>query len=288
MSRWWPEQLQIVLHPRQVQLLRMSRSLTPRVLDKSVISCPPVQIGEPLWNSALQTLGNALQEFLHGRARASVVLSNHFVRYGIFQNSENITRTEEELALVQHQFSRIYGQSALHWIVSLSQVERFDIPRVACAVDQGLMNGLRDLCLQQQTFLQSVQPYLTVAFNQFSSQLHPNTWLTLVEDGILCLAHLQNGRWQSIKTARINSDWRRELTRLIQRETLLAGLSESNTAQSCPVMVIAPEYPAPVDISKACNSEQYDDADSGIILDPSLWPEPAHDSGTVQAMAVCA
>jgi len=236
----------------------------------------------------MQTLGTGLPGFLNGRTEVRVVLSNHFVRYGIFYNSENITRSDEELALVQHQFSRIYGQSSANWEFSLSPVERFDLPRVACAVDHSLLGAIRDILSQHHLPLKSVQPYLTMAYSQHYSRLSPHSWLALVEDGILCLALLQNGRWHSIKTLRIDSDWQRGLTCHIQRETLLAGLSEANSGLPCPVVVIAPEYPEPVDISRNCSPEQNSETGEDIVLDPSQWPKPVQVSGTVHAMAVYA
>ncbi len=288
MSRWLAEQVQIVLHPRQVQLLRMSRRSTARILDKSVVSCRPIENGEPMWNSALQELDSEFPEFIHGRTEVRVVLSNHFVRYAIFHNNGDITRADEELALAQHQFSRIYGQSSAHWEILLSPAMRFNSPRVACALDRDLLNRLRELCSLQLVSLHSVQPYLAVAFNQYSSRLLPDTWLILVEDGILCLALLKNSRWQSIKTTRIDTNWRQELTSLIQRETLFAGITESETGQTLPMMVIAPDYPEPINISRACNTSGHDCAGMELVLDPSEWPEPIQASGTAQAMAVCA
>jgi hypothetical protein len=287
-SHWWPEKLQIVLHPRQVFMLRLARGRSQRIIDKCVLSCPAPDPGKPLWSNPLTTLSENLPAFLTGRAVATVVLSNHFVRYGIFHSSDKVIRHDEEMLLVQHQFSRTYGGPATHWHYCLSPIERLDKPRIASAVDGELLLAMRTQFQQHRLKLHSIQPYLMTIYNQYRYRIRHTAWLALVEDGIICLARRQLGNWQSIKNHRIDTNWRSELAILMHRENFLAAQHSTQTVEPEPVLVFSPEYPEPIDIAQERSPEQAHDTHPVIILDPSQWPEPAKPAEFTQAIGLSA
>lgn len=286
MSLLWPEQIRIVLHPTQVALLRLANGRSRRILTKQIVSCIPGLNGTPPWRSALHALEAALPEFCTKKAEATVVLSNHFVRYALISHSDQVTTAEEEQALIQHHFTRIYGTASAHWHLSISSAARPDWPRLACAVDQELIEALRALFPSRKPVLRSIQPYLMAAFNQYRNRFPASTWLALVEDGVLCLARLEDKQWRVIKCIKIGDDWRRDLAIQLEREKFISGRETTDTASTVPVLVFAPEYPEPIDVTPAQSTEQSFQEFPVSILDPALWPEPAKPEEPVQAMAL--
>jgi hypothetical protein len=285
-SRWWAEQIRIVLHPEQVILLRFGKGRSRRVIQKQIVPCAPREADVPLWHSTLNTLEAALPQFCPQKTVASIVLSNHFVRYALINNSEQVSNATEEHALIQHHFARIYGTIATHWSMSINQAERPDRPRVACAVDQALIDALRGLFENGHIRLQSIQPYLMTVFNPYRNRFPQSAWLALVEDGILCLARLEDSQWRSIKCIKISDDWRRDLEIQLERETFLSGQSHIQAEQQLPVLMLAPQYPEPIDVSPAQATDPENSEPMLSILDPALWPEPALADGPVHAMAL--
>lgn len=281
-----PEQIRIVLHPTQVVLFRLARGRARKIIDKHIISCVTQNACNPSWRNAIATLEDALPTFSGRKSHATVILSNHFVRYAMVSNFDRVSTAEEELALIQHHFSRIYGDASTNWSLCISHGERMDQPRVACAIDQELTDNLRILFKSKRAVLRSIQPYLMAAFNQYRHHVQATSWLALVEDGILCLARLNNGHWRSIKCIKTGKEWRRELSILLDREELLSGNSMNQSESHIPVLVFAPEYPQPIDVTPEENADQSISQCPVSILDPSLWPPAPETAGFVHAMAL--
>lgn len=287
MSRWWSEQIRIILHPTQVVLLRLGRGRAQKILDKRVVTCSTQHNSLPAWHSALASLMSALPEFHSGKCDVTVVLSNHFVRYVLVRQLDQVSTPEEEQALVQHHFSRIYGPAAANWNLKVSSTQSRNCPQVVCAIDQDLLDALRNLLQPTKTVLRSVQPYLMTAFNQYRQCLTPSAWLVLVEDGVFCLARLEQSCWQTIKCIRIGNDWRRELAIQLEREELLLlGSTPERDNARTPVFVFAPEYPEPIDVAPELSPNITPGEHTVHILDPSLWPKPEHTDEPVHAMAL--
>ena len=286
MSRWWSKQIRIILHPTQVVLLRIGPGRAQPVLDKHVVPCTP-QRGMPLWHSALTVLVSALPEFHDGKCDVTVVLSNHFVRYVLVKHMEQVASPREEEALILHHFTRIYGDAAARWNLRISPAQHRDSPRVACAIDQELIDALEKLMQPKKHVLRSIQPYLMTAFNQYRKFLTQSAWLALVEDGVFCLARLEQGCWQTIKCIRVGDDWQHELTIQLEREELLLlGKTSSAEKSRTPVFVFAPEYPEPIDVAPELLPETGSNANPVHILDPALWPKPEQTDEPVHAMAL--
>ena len=70
---------------------------------------------------------------------------------------------------------------------------------------------------------QSAQPLLMAAYNNCHPILQKRSaWFVMVEPGCLCLALLQHGRWASVRTMRIGSDWHNTLAQALDREVYMA------------------------------------------------------------------
>jgi len=236
-SPLWRDQIRIALAPQQVTLLRLRRGWTPRVTEKRVIPCVDNKPGEPLWHNAITTLASALPEFAKRKSEVVVILSNHFVRYALIPYSEQISRKQEELALVRHQFTQIYGEAVEQWALRLSD-DGCDDNRVASAIDQALLDALHAVFQSGNLILTSVQPYLMAAFNQWQHRFADSALFALIEHGRLCLSTFHHRQWHAIKSIKIGEDWYQELAALLNREKLLSGIDVTG---NIPVFIVAPD-----------------------------------------------
>ena len=243
MSPLWRDQIRVVLGPQRVTLLRLARGWTPRIARKCVAPCEPVKPGEASWRRALTALDAAIAEFGEHRADTVIVLSNHFVRYALVEHSEQISTDAEEMALVRHSFSTIYGDSADGWALRLNDAGDRDGFRIACAVDQDFQESLMARFTTTKFRLRSIQPYLMAAFNQWRHRFNGSVWFVLGEPGKLCLAKFHERQCYSIKAMRIGDDWQHELDICLEREKLLQGIDAAAAAVTeAPVFVFAPGY----------------------------------------------
>lgn len=226
MSLWSHRELRIIVCPDQVMLLPVRRTLTMRGLqdtirDPHIVSCHGAISAAP-WRAALQALETALLCFANGRTAASVILSNHFLRYTLVPWQAELADEKEDYAFARHCFTKVYGKAVQQWEVRLSH-EAPEMPRVASAVNVELLDALRGVFDGAGVTLHSIQPHLMAAFNGFRKRLqHRSVWFALLEPGNLCLALLHHGRWMRVSSQRIGNAWRDELPLILDREACLA------------------------------------------------------------------
>lgn len=242
MSPLLGDELRIVLTPDQVLLARIGRSVTWRgvkrqVLERKAISCAGYAgsqakggdgegVATPWW-AAVQTLEAELAKQDGRRTFATVILSNHFMRYVLLPWSDVPADQAEELAYARHAFRQAYGDVAETWDLRLSP-GGIGMPQLASAVDQRLPEALRALFGCAGIALESIQPHLMAAYNTCQNVLSARSaWFVLVEPGNLCLALLRQGGWESVRTMRLEGDGRAVLPLILERESIL---SESATA----------------------------------------------------------
>lgn len=227
MSLLWRDELRVVLAPERVVLVRLGwaftrRGLTRRVMAKTAVDCAHAAGGETSWEAAIRALETELPRLLNGKAVAKVILSNHFMRYVLMPWSETLSDAAEEEAYARHCFRQLYGAPAEHWELRLSPA-RAGQSQLVSAVDARLLAALREVFERNAVALESVQPLLMAAYNNCHPILHKRSaWFVMVEPGCLCLALLQHGRWASVRTMRIGSDWQNTLSLTLERETFLA------------------------------------------------------------------
>lgn len=223
MSRLWRDRLLVALAPGAVALLRIAGGLRPRVIAKHAVDCDPAFGAEP-WQGAIAALAEATGPLRAERLDATVVLSNHFVRYAIVKTDAALTDREEQLALARFHFARIYGERAKSWDVRLGAGARGE-QRVASAVDAGLIPAI-GACFPRQgkARLVSVQPYLMSAFNQWRGAMaKEDGWLLLVEPQRVCLALVAARQWASVQTLRGEYPGTEDWAALLDRQQLRAG-----------------------------------------------------------------
>lgn len=288
MSLLLSDELRIVLTPDQVLLARVERSLgwnglRRRVVEKEVIPCALGAAGEPsgsaaLWGGALQALETALTRQSGRKAFATVILSNHFMRYALLPWSDVPGDEAEEQAYARHAFRQTYGDAAETWELRLSP-GKVGMPQLASAVDSNLPEALRAMFVRTGIALESIQPHLMAAYNTCRTILRERTaWFALVEPGSLCLALLHQGRLQSVRTMRLEGDGRVALPLIMERESML---SESATAAD-EVLLWAP-WQGNALLPK---SKQWRFRKLQPLLHADLAPEP--DSRFAVALSGCA
>lgn len=242
MSLLWRDELRVVMAPDQLVLVRLAWTFTTRgplrrVVLKSIADCPASGGGMDSWDAAITTLDAELSRLSGRKMSARVILSNHYLRYTVVPWNETLSDAAEEEAYARHCFRQQYGGSADQWELRLS-VEPPHVPHLASAVDTRLPAALRSVFQRNGIQLTSIQPRLMAAYNNCRHTLKDvSAWFALYEPGRLCLALLQQGHWNSVRTMRIGDDWRDTLAVHLEREALLTEPDEATRA----VFLWAPE-----------------------------------------------
>jgi hypothetical protein len=180
----------------------LSGRLRPRIAARRTVACDPEYGAQP-WHGAVAALKTVVDGSEDDRLGATVVLSNHFVRYALLPWSDALGGADEEDAYARHHFQRIYGERAKSWVLRVSDAPA-DAPRLASAIDAGLIEALR-ACFpgKRGARLVSVQPYLMAAFNRWRGAIPAlGAWLLLAEEGRTCVALHHQGRWRSVQNAK--------------------------------------------------------------------------------------
>lgn len=233
----------IVVRPDRVVLARMKRELTRHGLKRHVqaihdLPCAPATEEDLPWSGALRALEAALPEFSDRKSHATVVLSNHFMRYALIPWSDALKDAKEEMAYARHSFSGMYGQDSGTWELRVSP-GRGCTAQMASAVDARLLGSLRESLGRFAVNLKSIQPHLMLACNACHASLRGrSSWFAVLEHGNLCLALLQKGRWSWVRSMRIGSNWHEELPLLLEREAFNANIETGIND----VLLWAPEH----------------------------------------------
>jgi hypothetical protein len=217
------ERLLIGFAPSGVALLRLRGLLRPRVVARHRAACETPGQAEP-WRGASATLRAALDGLQGGAPPATVVLSNHFVRYALLPWSGALSRADEEQAYARHHFLRIYGERAKRWTLRVGAAPQGAL-RLAAAIDDGLLQSLAgNFSSPRGPRLVSVQPYLMSACNHWSRRFPAQgAWLMLLEPGRACLALWAAGQWRALRCARGNFAAPTALADLLERERAQLG-----------------------------------------------------------------
>lgn len=242
MSRLWPDQLGIALFPERIVLARAGGVLRRRLAHKEIVAFAAAGDGAARWQPAVDALAAKVAAGELAHANLTLVLSNHFVHYAMVPWSESLRSEEEELAFARHCFARVHGAEADAWEIRLGSAKPRK-PRLACAVEQPLIEALR-ICMRPLAGrYRSLQPHLMASFNRWPARLGERAaWLVVAEPGLLCLSLLQDGCWQSVRTVTVGADWIDELPGVLAREECLV---DSQTPCD-EVLLFAPDAAQPL------------------------------------------
>jgi hypothetical protein len=104
-------------------------------------------------------------------------------------------------------------------------------PQVACATERAHVEALLQTAQAAGVKLHSIQPSLMAAYNRVGRLVRGDaTWIAVQEARRATIALLAGGVWQLIRTRSLGADWNEEFPRLLDCESLLAGLHRQATA----------------------------------------------------------
>jgi len=234
----WRDSVRIFIGPRQVVMLRLSGRLKKRIVAKQILDCDSSS-QTSLWQAPFIALQEALRHNQWRDANAHVTLSNHFVHYALIPWNQDVVSEKEKAAYLRHHFDFAYESGSKNWDLRVSY-GGFNGKSLASGIDRILLDELRAIFAQSSLRLASISPHLMSAYNQGRHAIGMRqAWFVLLERGILCLALLSNGQWQSMRSLPVGSDWVDHLETLLARESVLAGLN----ANEVPIYLSWPEKP---------------------------------------------
>lgn len=191
----------------------------------------------PAWSRGLEALAGLLDAAPTRRGSLMVVLASRFVRFGLLPWNKEIGSPKELETYSRLRFEEVYGAAAADWVVRMSP-EAAGRPRLAAAMERGLMDGLGECARNAGFRVCSIQPYLMAAFNRLRHTIGTDDFIFAVAEpdrGSLLVRRA--GSWASVRSAAaMDSD--EALAALIARECELQGLDEGALP---PVFVHAPD-----------------------------------------------
>ena len=242
----WSDKLQIVLTPDRVSITRQNAGFRSGQLVSHSLPCAAPLQGEPAWQPAIRSLQALLKQKNVRNTSATVLLSNHFVRYQLINTQPDLSSLEEEKAFVRFSFAEVYGDEVNRWQLRWGSGLQLS-PQVASAIDHALIEQIEITLSQAGVKLSSLQPYLMAAFNYVRKWVDASPhWFVLVEPGNACTGFMQNGDWQQLHNSRLGADWAADLPRVLSREFQMVGpIGERSQMIICLPGYIDPKRIAP-------------------------------------------
>ena len=221
MSPSWRERVRIALSLKRVALVRLSRGWKPAVSDRKIVQCGPAP-GGAAWGPAVEALRKVLAYPSLRAAQATIVLSNHFVRYLLIPWNPSLTTEAEELAFARMRFVKVYGEAAHGWMLKISGATP-GTAQVASAIERPLLDAVTAALGDSPLRLRSVQPGLMAVCNSWRATIARDAWIALAEPGRLLLGLLRAGQWQSLRGRPLNGE-ASALAEVLEQERLLLGI----------------------------------------------------------------
>jgi hypothetical protein len=231
------DSLRLGLSPDRVVFARFGRGLRPKLVERGVV---PVEAaaGDDAWRGPLAALPELLKVHAPRAARASLVLSSHFVHHLVLKANESLSSREEWREYAAHRFEKIYGARALGWDIQVASADKAQ-PRLASAIDRTLIEAAVAAFKDSRARLESIQPHVVSAFNRaLPSAPGASFWFALREPGRLLLGFIGDGAWRSVRCRRATERWRDELPQWLERESALLA-----TGEPCRELVVSDEQP---------------------------------------------
>ena len=218
-SRWFPDRLRIALCPGQIVVSRLD-GLRVQIVEKRIFSsdCSPQS---PVWQCLLALLPEVLRDCGSGVRTASVILSNHFVRFAVVPWRDEVIKEGEREALARHCLRAAYGNSVNDSDICVSD-SGFRKNALASTVERPFLAGIRDIFASAGISVTSIQPYFMSAFNRFRNNLsaRPNLCLAIAEPRRATIGLYDEAGWQLIAGRRLINDGGDSLSRVILQEVL--------------------------------------------------------------------
>ena len=213
------------LAPGRIELTRRGAGFGRRTRPWRCANFEAARDEKDCWQFALIALQSLLLGEPPVRGRLRVVLSGHWVRYLLVPWNADIRSPDEFALYARACFERVHGQAAADWEIRADSAGA-GLPRLACAVDKALLQGLDALARETACKLSGVQPYLTHAFNPLRSTPRRGNFLfVLAEPGRATLLSAERGRWRSVRNCALAGE---ALATIIEREHSLLDLGSGS------------------------------------------------------------
>lgn len=213
--------LGVALFPDRLVVARVGGAWSRRLKHKEVVDLAPAAGDAPLWQPALDALERMVTEGALAGANVTLVLSSHFVHYTLVPWNDLLKSEDDQLAFARQRFIGVHGSAAEDWALRLSRAESRQ-PRLACGVPQALLDALNAVMAPVGNRYRSLQPHLMASFNRWRARLGAQPgWFVVAEPGLACLALLQDGQWQSVRTLKLGANWPDPLPGVLTRERFL-------------------------------------------------------------------
>lgn len=234
MSLLLPNQLTVTLSIDSVAVINQSRGLGSRILQQQHVAVMP-SAERTVWLQATRALESALAAMqIKPKATLKIIVANDFLRYLMLPCSPISMRPAEQHAYASATYREVYGAVADSWHIKLHDAAPNQATLVA-ALDENLLETLKQISVKHQLKLVSVQPNLMHAYNGLSKQVGKlNGYLVIVESRRLLLLSMLKGQCQNLRTIAATDDWQLELINLLARESLLDEITGNE------VLVYAP------------------------------------------------
>lgn len=166
----------------------------------------------------VEALAQAMSRLPRG-SRCEVIVSSRFARYVLVPFSTAVVGRAATEALAAHVFRATHGQRVDGWRVRVAPGRGL---RVACALDAELLDSILAAATEHGIRLTGIEPAFAAGFNAAARRLPASCWFAVIEPERLVLGLLIDRQWRHLATARCGADPEGALTRLVQREALLA------------------------------------------------------------------
>ena len=196
------------------------------------------------WQGALDALAAYLGP--QGTAPAglplSLGLSTRWCQLAVLPWSDALLDEAGAQRFMEAQFAGIFGEVARAWTVRCDDAP-YGQPRVACALDRALVDGLHALAAEHGRRCVALESLLPIAWRAIAAT-GPRAF-ALVEPGRLVLAATMGGRIVAVQAQALRGAWHAELPQAWRRWTLRAP-ELGEIAQVALVNLDADAAPAPV------------------------------------------
>lgn len=194
------DRLLIGLAPDRVAVIKLKDGHRSRPNAHAVRRC--LDVGGTPWVGALEMLDYMLGKLPPKGGRATVVLSNEFIRYANVPWTPGVYTDKERLALATDCFRAVHGEVADSWRVILN-APRYGRGTLAAAVDDTLVSQMSELLTKHQWRLCSLRPHLSAAFDRWLPRLEASDGcFIVVEPGCVSALFRRGNDWASVDNRR--------------------------------------------------------------------------------------
>jgi len=234
----WREQIRIGIGSDRVDLVRLGRGWSPRVIETHSVefSADPEL---SLWQSPVNALKQCLDSLKATRTSAtcSIVMGNAWVRYQLMPWHEGLANEQEYTAYAALHMQTIYGNLADKWHITCGEV-RYGSATLVCAIERELVDHLRRVVAEHGLPLHALRPFLSAAVMRWHRRISMRDyWFALIDGQRICLVNAAAGQPRLLRTQRFRSDTGEELNAMLRLESI--GLNQSSAV--LPVYAFCPE-----------------------------------------------